>query len=141
MAWYEWLIIAVIAAALLGILAFRLIRASIRGRRFLGLSVRGKVTFGRTLLLDRETPILARVTLIVLVGYLALPFDLIPDFIPVVGQLDDLLIVTAAIALLLAIVPRERFEAALEAAESSDAARARPAPPPRASSTRSRLHR
>jgi uncharacterized membrane protein YkvA (DUF1232 family) len=28
-----------------------------------------------------------------LVGYLALPFDLVPDFIPVAGQLDDVLIV------------------------------------------------
>ena len=31
--------------------------------------------------------------LVALAGYLALPFDLVPDFIPVAGQLDDVVIV------------------------------------------------
>jgi uncharacterized membrane protein YkvA (DUF1232 family) len=32
------------------------------------------------------------------VPYLALPFDLVPDFVPVLGQLDDALLVAAAVA-------------------------------------------
>jgi uncharacterized membrane protein YkvA (DUF1232 family) len=34
-----------------------------------------------------------KLLLVGLVGYLALPFDLVPDFIPVAGQLDDALVV------------------------------------------------
>ena len=41
------------------------------------------------------------------IGYLLLPFDLIPDFIPVIGQLDDLLIVPGLIYLALKMIPDE----------------------------------
>ena len=37
----------------------------------------------------------AKAALALVIPYLAMPFDLIPDFIPVVGQLDDALIVAA----------------------------------------------
>jgi len=40
-----------------------------------------------------------------------------------VGQLDDLLVLTAAIALLIATIPRDRFDAALAAAREADARR------------------
>jgi uncharacterized membrane protein YkvA (DUF1232 family) len=36
-----------------------------------------------------------------LVGYLALPFDLVPDFIPVAGHIDDLLVVVLALRVVL----------------------------------------
>jgi uncharacterized membrane protein YkvA (DUF1232 family) len=39
----------------------------------------------------------ARVALVVLAAYLASPIDLVPDFIPVVGQLDDAILVVAAV--------------------------------------------
>lgn len=45
------------------------------------------------LTLDRELPFGARVRWALLVGYLALPFDLVPDFLPVIGYLDDAVIV------------------------------------------------
>ena len=50
---------------------------------------------------------LAKVLLGTAIGYLLLPFDLIPDFIPVIGQLDDLLIVPGLIYLALRMIPDE----------------------------------
>ena len=123
MPWYGWLILGAGIVLLLAALAIRLVRASRRGRRFMSLSTRGKVDFGRALLADREVPLMAKASLVVLVAYLALPFDLIPDFIPVLGQADDLLVVLAAVGLLLLAVPRERFEEALAKAEGAQDAR------------------
>jgi uncharacterized membrane protein YkvA (DUF1232 family) len=54
-----------------------------------------------------RTPLLAKVLLGMAIGYLLLPFDLIPDFIPVIGQLDDLLIVPGLIYLALKMIPDE----------------------------------
>lgn len=45
------------------------------------------------LIADRRVPRRRKLLLAALVGYLALPFDLVPDFIPVAGQLDDVLVV------------------------------------------------
>src|SRR3954452_16392163 len=42
---------------------------------------------------DPRVPRRRKLLLAALVGYLGLPFDLVPDFIPVAGQLDDALIV------------------------------------------------
>ncbi|MBU1107777.1 MAG: DUF1232 domain-containing protein [Candidatus Riflebacteria bacterium] len=42
---------------------------------------------------NEETPLSAKVLLIAAVAYFLWPFDLIPDFIPIIGYLDDLIIV------------------------------------------------
>ncbi len=42
-----------------------------------------------------------------LIGYALSPVDLIPDFIPILGQLDDLIIVSAGIGLILKMVPKD----------------------------------
>ena len=64
----------------------------------------------RAVLADERTPWLARVLLGAAVGYLLLPFDLIPDWIPVLGQVDDLLIVPGLVWLALKLIPEEIIE-------------------------------
>jgi uncharacterized membrane protein YkvA (DUF1232 family) len=51
----------------------------------------------KRLLSDRRVPRRAKVALALLISYLALPFDLVPDFIPVAGQLDDAILVAVTI--------------------------------------------
>jgi uncharacterized membrane protein YkvA (DUF1232 family) len=61
----------------------------------------------RLVLADSRTPRPAKILLGLAVGYLLMPFDLIPDFIPVIGQLDDLLIVPGLVLLALRMIPKE----------------------------------
>ncbi len=61
---------------------------------------------------DPRTPWYARALIVLVVGYALSPIDLIPDFVPVLGYLDDLLIVPAGIALALKLIPREVMEQA-----------------------------
>ena len=51
----------------------------------------------RALAADPELPKSVRRTLWLLAGYLALPFDLVPDFIPVLGYADDAIVVAMAL--------------------------------------------
>ena len=56
---------------------------------------------------DPRTPWYAKVVAACVVGYAFSPIDLIPDFIPLVGYLDDLLLLPLGVALALRLVPRE----------------------------------
>lgn len=53
----------------------------------------------------RETPWYAKLLAGVTVGYALSPIDLIPDFIPVLGYLDDLIILPALVALTCRLIP------------------------------------
>jgi len=55
----------------------------------------------------KEVPIIAKILIIVTIGYALSPIDLIPDFIPVLGYLDDLIILPFLIFLILKIIPKE----------------------------------
>lgn len=54
---------------------------------------------------DRETPIMAKILAGIVIVYVLSPVDLIPDFIPVLGYLDDLIILPALIALTIKMIP------------------------------------
>jgi len=55
----------------------------------------------------RETPWTAKLLAALTIGYALSPIDLIPDFIPVLGYLDDLIILPAMVALTVRLVPAE----------------------------------
>ena len=59
---------------------------------------------------EKETPLLAKVLAAVTVGYAVSSVDLSPEFIPVVGYWDDLVILPALAALALRCIPKETFE-------------------------------
>jgi uncharacterized membrane protein YkvA (DUF1232 family) len=56
---------------------------------------------------DQRTPLVARVFAAVVVAYAFSPIDLIPDFIPILGYLDDLVLVPLGIFLALKMIPPE----------------------------------
>lgn len=54
---------------------------------------------------DRRTPFIAKLVVGLTVGYLLSPIDLVPDFIPILGLLDDLIIVPLLITLSIRLIP------------------------------------
>jgi uncharacterized membrane protein YkvA (DUF1232 family) len=54
---------------------------------------------------DPRVPWYAKVLAAIVVGYAFSPLDLVPDFIPVLGYLDDLILVPAGIALAMTMIP------------------------------------
>ena len=58
----------------------------------------------------RETPILAKIVASLTVAYALSPVDLVPDFIPVLGYLDDVLILPALVALTVKLIPKDIIE-------------------------------
>jgi uncharacterized membrane protein YkvA (DUF1232 family) len=55
----------------------------------------------------KDVPILAKILIIITIGYALSPIDLIPDFIPVIGYLDDLIILPFLIFLSIKLIPKE----------------------------------
>ena len=58
----------------------------------------------------RETPLAAKVLAVIAVAYALSPIDLIPDFIPIIGLLDDLILLPALIAIAIRLIPPDIFE-------------------------------
>lgn len=72
---------------------------------------------------DPRTPRAAKWVAGATLAYLVSPIDLIPDFIPVIGQLDDLLVVPAGFWLARHLIPRELAAELREKASKSRKAR------------------
>lgn len=77
-----------------------------RSKEIVRLFKRELIVYQRVLQ-DERTPLPAKLFLALAIGYLCMPFDLIPDFIPVIGHLDDAVIVPALVFAALRFIPRE----------------------------------
>ena len=58
---------------------------------------------------SKETPVFPKILAAITIAYALSPIDLIPDFIPVLGYLDDVIILPALIALTIRFIPKEIF--------------------------------
>ena len=65
----------------------------------------------------KDTPLAAKVLAGIAIGYALSPVDLIPDFIPVLGYLDDVLILPVLIALTVRLIPKDIFAQCQKEAE------------------------
>ena len=58
---------------------------------------------------DSETPVIAKILAGLTLAYALSPIDLIPDFIPVLGYLDDMILLPAMVALTIRLIPPAVF--------------------------------
>ncbi len=70
----------------------------------------------------KDTPLVAKIVALITVGYALSPIDLIPDFIPVLGYLDDLIILPILVAMCVRLIPPPIFAACEAEAEGMWAA-------------------
>ncbi len=68
----------------------------------------------------KDVPILAKVVAVIVVAYALSPIDLIPDFIPIIGYLDDFILLPLGIALAIGLMPKDVWdECKVKAKEST----------------------
>ena len=99
----DWLLIALAVLALLYagfVLALVAAGRHTEARAWAGLIPDCVVLFKR-LIGDPRVPRSRKLWLAAMVGYLVLPFDIVPDFIPVAGQLDDAVVVAVVLRAIL----------------------------------------
>ncbi len=67
--------------------------------------LKAEFEFYRRLQQHPQTPKLAKALLWLAIGYLLMPFDLIPDFLPIIGQLDEVVIIPLLLYFALKLTP------------------------------------
>lgn len=113
MTWAMWLILALyLAIALLAglVLLTKWLQRREPDRSVLLLRTRTKLRLFRALVRDRRVPVIARGLPVLLALYLAMPFDLIPVFMPVRGYVDDVAVIVLTLALMVRFTPRPVIE-------------------------------
>jgi uncharacterized membrane protein YkvA (DUF1232 family) len=78
--------------------------------KFTPRNLKFEIKVYKLLLNDIRTPKLSKILLGLAIGYALFPFDIIPDFIPVIGHIDDMVIVPTLILIALTIIPKEVYD-------------------------------
>lgn len=76
----------------------------------LNRTIEGNIRLYHGLYGDPRVPRVSKWLLWIAIGYTLLPFDIIPDFIPVLGHLDDALIVPLFLWLAIRMIPKDVYE-------------------------------
>lgn len=99
MSFWEWMLIglAVTAAVYLGFIALLVLVGRREEAKTFARFIPDCIVLFRRLLGDERVPRNRKLLLVAVLGYLAFPLDLVPDFIPVAGQLDDAIIVALVV--------------------------------------------
>lgn len=66
---------------------------------------------------DKDTPLIAKIFAGITVAYALSPIDFVPDFIPVLGYLDDVILLPMLVALTVKLVPNDIIERCRQQAE------------------------
>lgn len=66
---------------------------------------------------DKDIPFIAKMVALIVVGYALSPIDLIPDFIPIIGYLDDLILLPLGIWVAIKLIPENIWLASKERAK------------------------
>jgi uncharacterized membrane protein YkvA (DUF1232 family) len=71
----------------------------------IAVRLKAEFVFYQRLQKHPQTPLLAKALLWLAISYLLMPFDLIPDFIPIIGQLDEVVIIPLLLYGALKLIP------------------------------------
>lgn len=113
MTWISWLLIAIALTIVLLLAAFLIARSLQKHEPYnsvLKLRTRQKLRLLKALVKDGRVPKVVRALPFLLGLYLAIPIDIIPDFIPVLGYLDDVVIIVITLALMVRLTPTHLIE-------------------------------
>jgi uncharacterized membrane protein YkvA (DUF1232 family) len=93
--WWSWVLLAlgVTLALYVAFVCWLVVVGRREDARALARLIPDCIVLVSRLARDQRVPRRRKLLLLLLVGYLALPFDLVPDFIPIAGQLDDAIVV------------------------------------------------
>ncbi|PKB67314.1 MAG: hypothetical protein BZY81_05005 [SAR202 cluster bacterium Io17-Chloro-G4] len=123
MGWTLVLVMVVVSLvfALAAVLMLRWLGKREPYSNFISLRTRRKLTFVRLMMGDNRVPRYVKLIPILLLLYLSSPIDLVPDFIPVLGYLDDVVIALLALALIIRLTSGPVVVDLLQRAKLADA--------------------